>query len=606
MHNLAIQHLVGVAVFAPLATALFLALAVPLRRHGWAAAYVSVASVLVVLAASVTALIQGWGAPPVEFGVTWLKLSGVPVASLGLRVDGLALTMLGVVGLVATCVQVFSLGYMSGEPRPALGRYFTYHSLFVFSMNLLVVAPNLLQFFMGWELVGLTSYLLIGFYYQKPSAAYAAVKAFWMTKLADMGFLVGLLGLYLSTGSFAFNAQQTGLVATATTLALFVAVMGKSAQFPLHVWLPNAMEGPTPVSALLHAATMVAAGVYLLVRAAPLFVNAPTTLHIMLWVGVVTALFASFVALVQTDLKRVLAYSTCAQLGYMVAAAGAGASSAAYFHLVTHAFFKALLFLAAGSVIHAVHSNDMRKMGGLVRVMPLTTAAFGVGTLALMGFPGTAGFFSKDQVLEVILEHAGWAPAGLLLVGVGLTSLYMTRAFLLTFFGAQRCGAHAHPHESPTSMLAPLVLLMGGALATGWFGSSLAAATGHHYHFHFSVVGGAATLVSFAGLGLGLLFYGKAGLAGDERVVLRSLATFVNRALVDRAYAWTFSVVALGIARSCAWFDRYIIDGAMNYTGYVSLLAGRRLQRFQTGNVIDYVAAVVVGTLMLLTWGLFQ
>ncbi len=416
MHDQTLLLPATLALFLPLITALLLAILVPVRRHGWAAASASVVTACIALAAAVCTYAQPSDGQPHGWTVTWLRQAGNEIVAFGVRVDGLSSSMLVIVTLVATCVQVFSLGYMKDEPRPALGRYFAYHSFFIFSMNLLVLAPNLLQFFLGWELVGLTSYLLIGYYFQKPSAGYAAVKAFWITKLADMGFLFGLLSLFFASNGFDFETLLEPGPATAVTLGLFLAVMGKSAQFPLHVWLPNAMEGPTPVSALLHAATMVAAGVYLLARAYPLFGQAPVTLDVMLWVGSFTAVFAAFVAVVQTDIKRVLAYSTCSQLGYMVAAVGAGSAFSAYFHLTTHAFFKALLFLAAGSAIHAVHSNELSSMGGLGKKMPVTAGTFGVGALALAGFPGLSGFFSKDSILEALAERGAWVPLGLLLM----------------------------------------------------------------------------------------------------------------------------------------------------------------------------------------------
>nr|MBP6608394.1 NADH-quinone oxidoreductase subunit L [Deltaproteobacteria bacterium] len=457
-----------IALLAPGAVALLLAVATPLRNRKSAI----VLSVLAALSSLMAAILLVKGqltpTPPQLLTVPWLLQGGVPFAEIGLRIDGISASMLLVVTFVASCVQIFSIGYMNDESPPAQGRYFTYHSLFLTAMNILVLAPNLLQLFLGWELVGVTSYLLIGYYYRKPSAAKAAVKAFWVTKFADMGLLIGLLVLRSKTGNFDWDATITPQAANLVTLLLFVAVMGKSAQFPLHIWLPDAMEGPTPVSALLHAATMVAAGVFLIVRGWPLFELAHSTRAFMLGLGSVTALLAATMALFQNDIKKVLAYSTCSQLGYMIAALGAGSLLGGFFHLTTHAFFKALLFLGAGSVIHAVHSNDLRDMGGLARKMPLTTLTFVIGALSLAGLPGLAGFFSKDLILEAVGEHGLSLWLVLLLVSAFLTAFYMGRLLLRVFF-APATEKSSHAHESGGFLLLPLVLLAVPALATGYF-----------------------------------------------------------------------------------------------------------------------------------------
>ena len=425
-----------IATFAPACASLLLLIIFPLRHRGAPAAWVCLLGSVLAVGASLKLLLNRIaGASDVRATLPWIQERGQAMAEMGVLIDGLSVAMVLVVCLVALCVQLFSVAYMHDEEPRAFGRYFTLHALFLFSMNVVVISPNLLQLFAGWELVGLTSYLLIGFYFAKPSAARAAVKAFWMTKLADMGFLFALLVLYVFTGGFEWTSHPTPLVATWVTALLFVAVVGKSAQFPLHVWLPDAMEGPTPVSALLHAATMVAAGVFLVVRADPLFALAPTTREVMLWVGATTAVFAAGLALVQSDIKKVLAFSTSSQLGYMVAALGAGSAFAGFFHLGTHAFFKALLFLAAGSVIHAVHSNQLSDMGGLRRKLPLTTAAFVIGALSLSGFPGFAGFFSKDLVLSSLEGKAHWVPWALLMGSAFLTAFYMGRVLLKVFFG---------------------------------------------------------------------------------------------------------------------------------------------------------------------------
>ena len=439
---------------------------------------------------------------------------------------------------------------------PAYGRYFAYHALFLLSMNVLVVAPNLLQLFVGWELVGVTSYLLIGFYFRKPSAARAAQKAFWVTKFADMGFLVGLLVLFVASGSFGWDARLAPGIATAVTLLFFLAVVGKSAQFPLHVWLPDAMEGPTPVSALLHAATMVAAGVFLVVRADPLFAQAPATRTIMLGLGAATALFAACLALVQTDIKKVLAYSTCSQLGYMVAALGAGSVLGGFFHLTTHAFFKALLFLAAGSAIHAVHSNDIGDMGGLAKRMPLTAAAFVVGALALAGIPGFSGFFSKDLVLEAVEGKLGSLPWAALLATAFLTAFYMGRVVFVAFFGKPSGDGAEHAHEPGWSMRGPLVVLAILAAGGGLLAAPFAKLYGAEYHFEMGVGPSLGAALGLGGLAARLprLRQGTARrLAGSDGPGGRgSRAHQWSTAFYELATAASPSCVAdgLGVARS--------------------------------------------------------
>jgi len=600
--------LAAVALLAPAAMALLLAVVYPLRLRGWPAAWLSVLTALTSLAAAATLFVVYDGPAPIESTLTWLVDGNQPLSQVGIHIDATSTAMLLVVTLVASSVQVFSLGYMAEEPRPALGRYFVYHSLFIFSMNLLVLAPDLLQFFLGWELVGLTSYLLIGFYYRKPSAAHAAVKAFWITKFADMGLVMALLVSFLTTGGFSFNTDfstsASAWAATAVTLLLFLAVMGKSAQFPLHVWLPNAMEGPTPVSALLHAATMVAAGVYLLVRAFPLFAQAPSTLTVLTWVGAFTALFAAVVASVQTDIKRVLAYSTCSQLGYMVAAVGAAAPVAAYFHLTTHAFFKALLFLASGSVIHAVHSNELTEMGGLARKMKVTTAVFIIGALALAGVPGFSGFFSKDLILEHVAEHSGVLPTVFLLVAAGLTAYYMTRTVAMAFFGKASHAAE-HAHESGPAMLTPLIVLAVPALGSGWVAAGFAHRLGEHYEFRLSAVGVAATLLGLTGIALGWLIHGSGRLPASRFAFLSPVGVLARSGAVDRTYRFLFTEVALRLANAVGWFDRYIVDGLVNAVGWLGMVTSRRLQRVQTGNVLDYVYALVLGVVALAVWRLW-
>ncbi len=592
-----------VAVLAPLAAAFLLAVLPVVRRRGAPAAWICIgASVAAVAAAGLLLAGQLGDAEPMAWTASWLVLDGQGLGELGVHVDGVSAPMLLVVTIVALCVQVFSVGYMHDEPPDAYGRYFTYHALFLFSMNLLVLAPDLLQLFAGWELVGVTSYLLIGFYYRKPSAGRAALKAFWITKLADMGFIVALAVLFTTTGAFRFDAELSAPVANLVAGLLFFAVVGKSAQFPLHVWLPDAMEGPTPVSALLHAATMVAAGVFLVVRADPLFADAPDTRDVMLVVGSATALFAAGLATVQTDIKKVLAYSTCSQLGYMVAALGAGSTLGGYFHLTTHAFFKALLFLAAGSVIHAVHSNELADMGGLRKRMPVTAATFIIGSLALAGIPGTAGFFSKDLVLAALEGRMGWLPYAALMTTAFLTAFYMGRVVFVAFFGEAR-GKADHAHESGASMLGPLVVLAIPSLGLGFLGASFAEVTqAGEYHLHFGTTPAIASALALGGFALAWGVYGG-GRDGSRFALLAMLDRAARSGLVDRLYEALYRQGMLGGAAVLGWFDRYVMDGLVNVSGWLTLVGARSLRGFQTGLAADYVFAVVLGALALAAWG---
>lgn len=495
---------------------------------------------LISAALSWVAFIQvGFGSGTTRVQVaTWLASADLRV-DWAFRIDTLTAVMLVVVNTVSSLVHLYSIGYMHEDSsRP---RFFAYLSLFTFAMLMLVTADNLVQMFFGWEGVGLASYLLIGFWYQKPSANAAAIKAFVVNRVGDFGFLLGIFLVFVLTGSVAFDSifpQIAGLTErsfrflgydwnalTLTCLLLFMGAMGKSAQFLLHTWLPDAMEGPTPVSALIHAATMVTAGVFMVARLSPIFEYAPVALTVVVVIGATTAFFAATVGLVQNDIKRVIAYSTCSQLGYMFVAMGVGAYSAGIFHLFTHAFFKALLFLGAGSVIHAMHhEQDMRNMGGLRKHIPLTAAAMTIGTLALTGFPFFAGYFSKDAIIEsayASVPHGGFASSYafvLLVVAALMTSFYSWRLYFMTFEGAPRWGGHGHdahghddhahghkaddhahaahghddhghghghdhtPHESPLVMLIPLAVLSLGAVAAGF--AFKEAFIGHDYE-HF-------------------------------------------------------------------------------------------------------------------------
>lgn len=588
-----------IALASPAAAALLLVLLPWVRHRGMPAALVTIAGSVISLAAAVELIIQRLGgAADARQVIPWLQAGGATVAEVGVHVDAISAPMLVVVTLVALCVQVFSLSYMHDETPRGFGRYFALHALFLFSMNLLVVAPNLLQLFAGWELVGLASYLLIGFYFAKPSAARAAVKAFWMTKLADMGFLFGLLWLYVSSGGFDWNAALTPAGATAVAALLFLAVMGKSAQFPLHIWLPDAMEGPTPVSALLHAATMVAAGVFLVVRADPLFAQAPMTREAMLWIGAVTALFAAGLALVQSDIKKVLAFSTCSQLGYMVSALGAGSAFAGFFHLGTHAFFKALLFLAAGSVIHAVHSNNLEDMGGLRKKMPLTTFAFVVGALSLAGVPGFAGFFSKDLVLTSLEGKGHWVPWAMLMASAFLTAFYMGRVIIKAFWGELSEKAH-HAHEPGLAMTAPLAVLAIPALLAGFLGGWLGHSVHAEHELHLlALTPLLASTLALGGLAAAVAVFGS----GKQAPFAAALERLDKASAVDRSWQLAYGLGML-LSSGLGWFDRYVIDGLMNLLGYSTLEAGSRARELQTGRIRDYALAVVVGVILVAVLG---
>jgi len=585
-----------VLLAAPLTAFALIALLPPLRRRGRLAGALTASLTGVSLAASVSMLLdQLAGNPATQIAFRWLPRGRETLAEVGLLVDGISAPMAVVVALVAFCVQVYSLGYLSDEPGPHLGRYFAWHALFVVVMEILVLAPNLLQLFIGWELVGLCSYLLIGYYWREPHAGRASLKAFWVNKFADSAMILGLVILVAETGGFGWDgAGLTGGALTAVALLLFCGTMGKSAQVPLHVWLPDAMAGPTPVSALLHAATMVAAGVYLIVRGWPLFSASEVALTAMLWIGSITAVSAAVFALLQEDLKKLLAFSTCSQLGYMVAALGAGGLTAGYFHLTTHAFFKALLFLGAGSVIHAVHSNDMSKMGGLYKKMPLTCGLFVLGSLALMGFPLTSGFFSKDMVLESV-RHASALPFVLLIAGAFLTATYTTLACLRVFAGP----VNEHAHESPLVMMVPMLLLGVGAAGAGYVWQQFGDLVGYSAEFHYvSSTGGIAALATLAGIAAGA---GGRRLVGSLGVVGGGAPILSDRPL-DGLYEWAWRRLVLAFSRGVAWVDRYLVDGLMNVGAVLIMEGGARARRLQTSRVADYIWAVAVGLLALMSY----
>lgn len=606
----------------------------------------------------------------------WMTVGKLNV-DWALRVDTLTAVMLVVVNTVSSLVHLYSIGYMHEDAHRQ--RFFAYLSLFTFAMLMLVTADNLVQMFFGWEGVGLASYLLIGFWYQKPSANAAAMKAFVVNRVGDFGFALGIFLVFQLTQSLNFNEvfaaipglegriiHVFGLDVDALELAaflLFIGAMGKSAQFFLHTWLPDAMEGPTPVSALIHAATMVTAGVFMVARLSPIFEYAPNALQFVTLIGAITAFFAATVGLVQNDIKRVIAYSTCSQLGYMFVAEGVGAYSLGVFHLFTHAFFKALLFLGAGSVIHAMHhEQDMRHMGGLRKDIPFTFAMMTIGTLALTGFPYTAGYFSKDGIIEAAFTvgaHQTPAMIGFVstVVAAGLTSFYSWRLVFMTFFGhraghgvseAQAHDAKAHdahdhhahggasghghghdeahhaPHESPLVMLIPLAVLSLGALAAGivfepyfaghaydefWKGAIYTSEHNHVLHMMHEIphwVGFAPTAAMILGFLLSLYMYVlKPGSAKKLADTFPGLYKFLlNKWYFDELYDALFVRPAFAIGRFF-WKggDGAVIDGLGPDGVAARVVDGARIAvRLQTGFIYHYAFAMLIGVAAVVTW----
>ena len=600
-------HSLALAVpLLPVLAAALIGLVRPIGRNGALAAAISIAAAAASLVCAL--LLLGHADEPFVTKISWLPAGGRALAEIGIRFSGISAPMLVVVGTVALMVQIYSVGYLADEATGARGRYFTWQSLFLFAMQGFVLSPNLLQLFSFYELIGLCSYLLIGYYWEKPSAGRAATKAFWITKLGDIGFLVGLLVAWTQYRSFDLatiaHALERGPLQSYAWLLpalLFCGVASKSAQFPLHVWLPDAMEGPTPVSALLHAATMVAAGVYLLVSTSFVFAASPAVSEVVMYVGAGTAVFAAVQGAVQHDIKRVLAYSTCSQLGLMIAAIGAGSVMAGYFHLVTHAFFKALLFLAAGSAIHAVHTNDLRAMGGLGRGMRWTALFFAVGMLALAGIPPLSGFFSKELILGALEEHPVALALGL--ATTLMTPYYMGRAFLLAFAGAPRSEPARHPHESGWTMRAPMLVLCALALVSGAFLWNFGRTIGAPAELHLSPVGVAGIALALAGLGLAWVLHGPRKAAIDA--LPKGVLDAARGSAVDELYTFGWKRLLYVLAAIVACFDRYVVDGVMNLIAWAGERAGGALRRTQTGLAPDYVLALFLGLLALVAWGVW-
>ena len=527
----------------------------------------------------------------------------------GWVVDGLSIMMYFVVGTVASLVFIYATNYMQGEVRYTF--FFTSLTLFAGSMLVLVSSPTLLQLLIGWELVGVCSYLLIGHYWEKKENSSAAMKAFITNKIADVGLMIGIIVLALSTGTMRISEilyqsthdyQSLKSVAYLAGVLLFIGAMGKSAQFPLHVWLPDAMAGPTPVSALMHAATMVTPGVYLLARMFPFYQGmASQALDVVLLFGVITLFAAGLIAIVQDDLKKVLAYSTVSQLGYMVAAIGSGAYTAALFHLWTHAFFKALLFLGAGSVIHAVHSNSMKEMGGLRKEMPRTYTTFILGTIALAGLPPLAGFFSKDEILAS-LNHGGYSVYfAIAVAGAFITAFYMTRAVVLTFFGDYR--GNGHPHESDSMMTTPLIVLAGFAITAGWvnipgiytgFTDWVTTRKNPIVEYHpesfdyFALSSG--LLAGLAGIGLAYYVYQVLGKPedGDEKIKVEPVWNILeNKYYLDDFYfKYIINPTKSTLSNIVDRFNTNILDRAVNMFGTAATFLGNIVyEKFDQGGI---------------------
>jgi len=593
-----------IILFAPLAAAGVITLLT--QRWKMLSALVSIGAILTGFALSLQLLLQQghWQSPP---PLQWLLVGDLIKIEFGAAVDHLSILMLLVVTGVGSAIHIYSIGYMKGDA--GFSRFFACLSLFTFSMLGIVLATNFIQIFIFWELVGVSSYLLIGFWFEKPSAAEAGKKAFLVNRIGDFGMMLGVLLLWQHTGTFNFAelpgrlAQIPGGTLGLIGTLIFCGAVGKSAQFPLHVWLPDAMEGPTPVSALIHAATMVAAGVYMLCRVSFLFLPGGAALTLIAWIGGITALMAALIAISQNDIKRILAYSTLSQLGYMVMAVGLGGSTPAMFHLTTHAFFKALLFLGAGSVILALHhEQDIWKMGGLWRKTPVTFSTFLVGTLALAGVFPLAGFYSKDEILLLALHQNKPLFAVGALTAL-LTAYYMGREVFVVFFGKPRDQhAYDHAHESPLVMTLPLVFLAVLSVIGGWAGAVPRFLDPHAEVAH-SNLGYALLLVPLAGFSLAAMIYAKA--EPSDAPVKRALGpvwTLVeNKFYFDELYLWLVKYVQGTIAATCEFFDRWVLQRlGIGGLACTTSLAGRTLRLLQTGNIQGYAFLFGLGAVVII------
>ncbi|MBK7211753.1 MAG: NADH-quinone oxidoreductase subunit L [Bacteroidales bacterium] len=582
--------------------------------------------------AYITAISYFWGghegagyASIKAFEIPWLHVTKNLTISLGSLIDPISVMMLVVITTVSLMVHIYSLGYMKGEK--GFHRFFAFLSLFSFSMLGLVLATNIFQMYIFWELVGVSSFLLIGFYYEKPSAVAASKKAFIVTRFADLGFLIGILMLSFNTQTFDFQTlvSQTGpaisqpggaafmglSVLTWSLIFIFMGGAGKSAMFPLHIWLPDAMEGPTPVSALIHAATMVVAGVYLVARLFPVYaLGAPDALTVVAWVGGISSLFAAVIACTQTDIKRVLAYSTMSQIGYMMLALGVSGYGghdglgfmAANFHLFTHAMFKALLFLGAGAVIHAVHNNDMSGMGGLRKYLPWTHATFLIACITIAGIPPLSGFFSKDEILVAAFHHnpvlfyIEYAVAG-------LTAFYMFRLYYSIFWGKETHYHHT-PHEAPLVMIIPLLILAFGSIFAGFLPfEELVTSDGLPFELHTEwAIAIPSVLIALVGITVATIMYRKVTAIPDKIAgsVSHLYKWSYHKFYMDEVYLFvTKKIIFRFISRPIAWFDRHVVDGTMNGIAGVTQFASFNIRNLQSGKVQQYAYVFITGALVL-------
>ncbi|MCX7185255.1 MAG: NADH-quinone oxidoreductase subunit L [Nitrosospira sp.] len=641
------QKLYLLVPLAPLAGALIAGLLGRVIGPTWSHR-ATIALMLVCVAASITVFMDVLQGNTYNGSVyTWMT-SGNTRFEVGFLIDQLSATMMVVVSFVSLMVHIYTIGYMHNDP--GYQRFFSYISLFTFSMLMLVMANNFLQLFFGWEAVGLVSYLLIGFWFTRPTAVYANMKAFLVNRVGDFGFLlgIGLVLMYFGTLDYAAVFAQAPQIATqtieiipgspwllmsVTCILLFVGAMGKSAQFPLHVWLPDSMEGPTPISALIHAATMVTAGIFMVARMSPLFELSDTALTVILVIGGITTLSMALVAIVQTDIKRVVAYSTLSQLGYMTVALGASAYSVAVFHLMTHAFFKAVLFLGAGSVIIAMHhEQDMRKMGGLKKYMPITYWTMFMAAVASAGVPGFSGFFSKDAIIEAVhfadIPGAGFAYFCVLST-VFITAFYTFRLIFMTFHGKPRMDHHTeeHLHESPWVVTLPLIILaiptvgagwlIGPMLFGGYFGDAIQISPQHGAvaqmaeGFH-GIVGMMTHALSTAPFWLSIggiftawyLYMVKTDLPGKIKQIAGPLYTLLDRKYyIDEFYSWLFAGGARALGGGL-WkigdvkvIDGFFVNGAARVVGWTALL----VRRFQSGYIYHYAFTMIVGVFVLMS-----
>ena len=554
----------------------------------------------------------------------WLRFTDWLHIDLGIMLDPISVMMLVVITTVSSMVHLYSLGYMHGEV--GFQRYYAFLSLFTFSMLGLVVATNIFQMYIFWELVGVSSYLLIGFYYTRQSAVAASKKAFIVTRFADLGFLLGILLLSYYTKTFDFATLTSGDVSLVGTTAgktflgisvaswamalVFMGGAGKSAMFPLHIWLPDAMEGPTPVSALIHAATMVVAGVFLVARLFPIYVTTPEVLTFITVIGAVTALYAADVACVQTDIKRVLAFSTISQIAFMIVALGVttemnghGALGymASMFHLFTHAMFKALLFLGAGAIIHAVHSNEMSEMGGLRKYMPVTHITFLIACLAIAGIPPFSGFFSKDEILAAAFEKSAFWGIWMSLVA-GLTAFYMFRLYFNIFWGKEAHHEHT-PHEAPKTMSIPLIFLAVVTCFAGFipFGHFITA-SGLSYTIHLNwAVAGTSICIAIIGIALATWLYMK---PNDKPArMAESMSSLhrwaYHRFYIDEVYMFiTHKIIFRHICTPIAWFDRHVVDGTMNLMATITQSASYHIRGLQSGRLQSYAVVFLLGAMI--------